>query len=376
MTDPSNPPSPNEPAPTPPSIGAPPPVPQPYGSAPAPLPAPVPAAPPGAPAPYGAPPTPYGTAPAPYGVGEASAGQKSFVATWLLSWLVGIWGVDRFYLGKVGTGLLKLFTLGGLGVWWLIDLILVLAGAQRDSRGQRLAGYDQHKKVAWIVTGALLALGLVINIINGAAAGTRGALDASNDRPAVVIETDAAAEESAAAKASDEAAEEPAAEPEPKPELVVVPGGLIGMTAADAEGALRALGLEVTYDGDATAKVLSVSPADASVEAGTTITLTVEQAPAMTMGQEQAVGSAKSYLSFTAFSRSGLIEQLEYEGFSNADATFAVDFVAPDWNAQATASAKSYLEMTSFSRDGLIEQLVYEGFTPEQAEFGATANGY
>ena len=47
--------------------------------------------------------------------------QKSFVVTWLLAYFLGGLGVDRFYLGKVGTGLLKLFTLGGLGVWALVD---------------------------------------------------------------------------------------------------------------------------------------------------------------------------------------------------------------------------------------------------------------
>ncbi|GAA1511112.1 hypothetical protein BJ978_001555 [Agromyces terreus] len=222
MSDPTNPPSPNQPAtPAPqPYIGAPPPAapatPQPYGAAPAAPPAPVPAvaapAAPAAPAPYGTAPAAYVAAPQAYGApgaSAASAGQKSFVATWLLAWLVGFWGVDRFYLGKVGTGLLKLFTLGGLGVWVLIDLILVLAGAQRDSRGQRLEGYDRHKKLAWIVTGAVIALGLVINIITGAAAGARVASDAADApaAPAVVAEADATAEEAAAP------AEEPAPEP-------------------------------------------------------------------------------------------------------------------------------------------------------------------
>jgi hypothetical protein len=83
---------------------------------------------------------------------------KSFVVTWLLAWLLGIFGVDRFYLGKTGTGLLKLVTLGGLGLWALVDLFLTLAGAQRDKQGLKLAGYEQHKAVAWIVTGAVILL--------------------------------------------------------------------------------------------------------------------------------------------------------------------------------------------------------------------------
>jgi hypothetical protein len=98
--------------------------------------------------------------------------------------------------------------------------------------------------------------------------------------------------------------------------------------------------------------------------------------PALTLGQQQAIAQAESYLDFSAFSRTGLIEQLEYEGFSKEDATFAVDNITVDWNEQAAASAESYLEFTSFSRSGLIDQLLYEGFTPEQAEFGVTAVGY
>lgn len=90
-----------------------------------------------------------------------------------------------------------------------------------------------------------------------------------------------------------------------------------------------------------------------------------------TGGQTNAVKKAESYLDYTAFSRSGLIEQLEYEGFSTEDATYAVDKVNPDWNEQAAKKAQDYLDYTSFSLDGLIEQLEYEGFTPEQAQYGA-----
>lgn len=95
----------------------------------------------------------------------AAEGDKSFIATWLFAYFLGMIGVDRFYLGKIGTGVVKLLTFGGLGIWWLIDLILVLAGAQRDRAGQRLAGYDKYKKLAWIITGAVLLLGVIINAV-------------------------------------------------------------------------------------------------------------------------------------------------------------------------------------------------------------------
>jgi hypothetical protein len=95
-----------------------------------------------------------------------------------------------------------------------------------------------------------------------------------------------------------------------------------------------------------------------------------------TLGQENARKSAKNYLDYTAFSRSGLIKQLEYEGYSTEEATYGVDALNTDWNDQAVKSAKNYLDYTAFSRSGLIEQLEYEGFTTEEATYGASANGY
>ena len=46
----------------------------------------------------------------------------------LLSFLLGYLGVDRFYLGYYGMGVLKLLTLGGFGIWWLIDFIFIYTG--------------------------------------------------------------------------------------------------------------------------------------------------------------------------------------------------------------------------------------------------------
>ena len=91
---------------------------------------------------------------------------RSFVATWMFAWLLGFLGVDRFYLGKVGTGILKLLTLGGFGIWWLIDLILTLAGVQRDKEGRLLPDYAEHRLVAWIITAAGFGLWLITATIS------------------------------------------------------------------------------------------------------------------------------------------------------------------------------------------------------------------
>jgi TM2 domain-containing membrane protein YozV len=64
--------------------------------------------------------------------------EKSGLVALLLCIFVGSIGVHRFYVGKIGTGILQLLTLGGFGLWTLIDLILIATGSFTDSEGKSL----------------------------------------------------------------------------------------------------------------------------------------------------------------------------------------------------------------------------------------------
>ena len=64
--------------------------------------------------------------------------EKSFVIALILAVLVGVLGIHRFYVGKIGTGILQLITFGGFGIWALIDIILIAVGAFKDKAGKPL----------------------------------------------------------------------------------------------------------------------------------------------------------------------------------------------------------------------------------------------
>lgn len=91
----------------------------------------------GGPGPYGAPPIVTPAWQSGSG-GLTRSSSKDQATVFLLSLLLGAFGVDRFYLGQTGLGLLKLFTFGGLGFWALIDRIIIGMGKMRDAEGNSL----------------------------------------------------------------------------------------------------------------------------------------------------------------------------------------------------------------------------------------------
>lgn len=66
---------------------------------------------------------------------------KKILPAFLLCLFFGYFGFHRFYAGKAGTGILMIFTFGGLGIWFLIDLIMIIVGAFTDSSGKKLTSW-------------------------------------------------------------------------------------------------------------------------------------------------------------------------------------------------------------------------------------------
>ena len=64
--------------------------------------------------------------------------EKNIIVAFVLAFFLGVFGIHRFYVGKVGTGILMLLTLGGFGIWALIDVVFIGVGEFSDKDGKKL----------------------------------------------------------------------------------------------------------------------------------------------------------------------------------------------------------------------------------------------
>lgn len=108
------------------------------------------------------------TAPAPHKTHaaqppEAENQSKSYVGASLISYFLGCFGIDRFYLGYTGLGIAKLLTFGGLGIWAYVENWLIVFGVIRQKGDRRpLEGYAQYGEPTKIILGIILGLQLLL----------------------------------------------------------------------------------------------------------------------------------------------------------------------------------------------------------------------
>lgn len=100
---------------------------------------------------------------------QSSPALKSLRTAWLLSLAFGVLGVDRFYLAKPATGALKLATAGGLGIWWLLDLLRLTRADAADGRRAPLAGSPALREALGVLSAVLISAILGLGV--GTAAG-------------------------------------------------------------------------------------------------------------------------------------------------------------------------------------------------------------
>lgn len=213
------------------------------------------------------------------------------------------------------------------------------------------------KKKRFIIPIGIFAFFVVAGLVNGA--GAEPSDNVSSDRDTTTTEPSTAPEEEdSPAEDAESAVEEAEAAEEAEAEAAAEEEARAAAEAQAAEEAAE----EAAEQQAAEEEAARVAAEEAAAAAGS-------------VSQQNALRSAENYLSFTAFSRTGLIGQLEFEGYPTEDATWAVDRVEVDWNEQAAKSAANYLDFTSFSRSGLIDQLIFEGFTPQEAEYGVNQTG-
>lgn len=90
----------------------------------------------------------------------AEQSKSSWKTLFYISFLIGYLGADRFYVGKIGSGILKLITVGGCGIWWLIDLFVIAGGKFTDASGKFVEKKGERAIKHFIIAFIIMSFGI------------------------------------------------------------------------------------------------------------------------------------------------------------------------------------------------------------------------
>jgi Host cell surface-exposed lipoprotein len=246
---------------------------------------------------------------------------------------------------------------------------------QTPKRQKRKSWPARHKVLTGLIAfGALVVIGAVASASNkpSTTASDTGAAGSSASAPA--------AESSAASSSASAPAAVSSAAANSAPSTAAAPAGPSMTTAQQqaVEAAQGYLGMGSGFSYDSLLNQLTSSAGNGFAKSDAEFAIKYLNPD----WDQQAVGAANGYLGIgTGFSEQGLLKQLTSSagnGFTEAQAEYAVNHVHPDWDAQAVDAAKGYMQIGGFSRASLIQQLTSSygsGFTEAQAEYAASQVG-
>lgn len=294
-------------------------------------------------------------------------GNRVFMTTWVLALFAGIFGADRFYLGKTKTGLAKLFTIGGLGVWAIFDVISLLRNTTRDAYGLRLRGCfaTTNRRFALLSTlGALTVYGIAGGMT--ATYALVGSPQMTNWSQATVTKLTGQSDSINTGSTTTNG---------------TVSGTTDNTSSISSTATPNSAGTSADPNSSSQISASSTTQTTTPTQTQTTTTTTTgtntgtSTGTTSTSAKVTALGAAQVYVTAQPLSYDVLVARLEADGYSATDSVNAANSVSVDWNNQAVLSAKADLTLSSFTHQGLINKLVNDKFTLSQALYAVAKVG-